>query len=869
MSEKRLLRNNRGASLVLVLVAMLFVGIIGGIVLTLTVGNSKSTKNTVDSSENFYTTESALDDFQMYIKKIATSAATQAYAETLESGTITEQNFNYQFKKQFYNVMKESADSILNKYGEEEAGKINIDPDFIINQISAGRSDVINIKLGEIQWNYDPNESAEGVKEANINNTNPIVLKNVEITLLDDKGSENKITCDVAINVNIPKTEWEDTSGEFNYDIDHYVMIAGGNIDSGAYQMAGNITGSIYTYSDLNIKTKTPKTDPSCIDSDRVNIKADAVVVGGDINVRGRLDIAPINDTSVSPTRQKKEKSESGEETTRNVGVEVWCESVKLSSIDSEVTIEKETDLNTELYFRNSIELNGKLAKFIAACDRIYGYSGKDAAATYNGSSNLLSSAIVLNGLGATLDLSASSDLKIAGTAYTALPSLEGVDPLYNYYNGEGTVDEPTDLSYYTQGESITYRALQSLYLVPGDFIKGIGHNPMKYSEYQSILKTIKNSDNTETTVLNEAYIDLAKAKDYIGKVGGSGDDEYLLKDTPVKAHIVRYMGGADSYVYIFWNFESPDKAVKYFNKITASNKKYEGLFGKQTNILKDNSGTIKLPAESNVKTAGNAIVYKTTTTDGTTTSKFDTYGSKSVSLSKYEDKYKGMKSELNENVTIQASLINSMFENKFNTNHLANKKYQDILYFGPLTSYDKDEKTQVTYKLADDCNYNPNTKYYLITGPNVQLGGLSAVHDDDPSWNVIKSIKTRDGKDVQGASLSDYSYIIITPGNVELQISGNFRGMIIAGGTITVGPNLNMECLGMLTRIPSDTGEAKPISEFKALLDIKTGVTEATPLEPDYPNNRLEAIFNVFENGGKVGGNEFVDVNIAEFLRN
>ena len=44
--------DNKGAALVMVILAMMFVGIIAAIALTLTVGNSKSTKATIDTSEN-------------------------------------------------------------------------------------------------------------------------------------------------------------------------------------------------------------------------------------------------------------------------------------------------------------------------------------------------------------------------------------------------------------------------------------------------------------------------------------------------------------------------------------------------------------------------------------------------------------------------------------------------------------------------------------------------------------------------------------------------------------------------------------------------------------------------------------------------
>ena len=52
MKRQCILKDNKGASLVMVLVAMFFVGVIAAIALTITVGNTKSTKASVDTSEN-------------------------------------------------------------------------------------------------------------------------------------------------------------------------------------------------------------------------------------------------------------------------------------------------------------------------------------------------------------------------------------------------------------------------------------------------------------------------------------------------------------------------------------------------------------------------------------------------------------------------------------------------------------------------------------------------------------------------------------------------------------------------------------------------------------------------------------------------
>ena len=859
MSGRRLMGNNKGASLVLILVAMLFVGIIGGIVLTITVGNSKSTKTTIEDSEAFYSSESVLDDFKMYIKKVATSAATQAFEETIENSTLTDDNFSYNFKKQFYYVMQDNIktasalDLSQSKYIEKVGESYEIDSDFVKNQISYGRGNSISIKIEDIEWNYDPTKT----DDVNMENKNPVKLKNVQVSFIDEYGYANKVTADVTLRVNMPKTEWEDTSGEFHEDIDHFVMMAGGDIKpETAMNMKGSIVGSIYSYGNLNIRTKSPKDSGYSSDIDPVRITSDRIIVGGDINVDGILNISPLNDTEIALVRSKPDDSGA-----RNVGTELWCENIKVLGSDSNMTVNKIADLSTELYLRKNLELNGKTSSFTASADILYGYSGDSADSYYdktkaeseNGEEkpfDLASSAIILNGLGAKLNLANVSDLQLAGTAFSVLPEISGIDILYDYYNNGGNMTPYlSKLAYYSQGESITYRALQALYLIPGEFIKGVGHNPMKKSEFDS---------------LTAGSIDMDSAKEYV-------DD--LLGDPIYKHHEVQYLDGTDSYVYLFWNFKSTADATKYFNNLLLSDK-YMSFAVKQLDILGLNEGEIILPDDSDIKAKGNAISYSSSTFSSVPLDHTLNIGTN------YLEKYFGMLFELNHSKSItnagtiteeekdSSKLFYTIFGGKTkvnSTNFLPAKSYFGKLGFGPLTSY-KLNGAQVTYEDKSTSKKLGDMNYYLVTGKNVRI---SSTYTGDV-YNVVTDANDKTWVEVRKPGAKE-TYIVITPGDVDIAYTGSFRGMILAGGDITIMGDLDMECLGMVSRIPSNTGKLENPSEFQALLSVITGVKEDNPMVPLNANNRLEAIFNVFNNSGSAGstGKEFVSVEIDEFKEN
>ena len=799
MKRQSILKDNKGASLVMVLVAMFFVGIIAAIVLTITVGNAKSTKATVDTSENFYTSESVLDDFKMFLKKVATSAATEAYGATLADFSSEPEKmlpeYKKKFKEEFIKALKnDSSTGIFDIHADgdtENLTKMILDSDFVKNQISFDRPGNITIK-------YDINTFSDA-------STEYPTLKGVEITYKDESGYESKITLNIVMRAQLPTTKTDPFLGSFDHEIDHFVMIAGGSINPSDSKIAGDFTGGIYTKGNFNVKTKTPVTDATCLDTDWVNIRAQYLLVGNDINVRGRMTVAPIADSNViykgSGTK---------------IGSEVWCDDISLLATDAIVKTDRKADpddssnyLNTDVYLKGNLELNGKSAEYAAVGGKLMAYS-EESDVTKTGEAPK-SSAIILNGLGAKLDLSQLGSLEIAGKAYTALPTLDGIDASYKFYNGE-TDTLPSGTSFYTQGESVTYRAVQSLYLIPGDYISGIGHNPMKKSEFSSITSA---SINPPKDVFGEA-----------------GTGSYLLNSNKFKSHEVRYLNG-ENYVYLFWDFKSTDAAVEYFNKVTkhgsGEDGRYYDLVLKQLGMLDLNSGYMKLP--SNTKATGNIIKYDSSNKFGKITANTSGIDDKSGDYSSYmsafdpETVFEGFKAKEDGALS-----------------HPAARSFSGTIQ-GPLTYQEKNKTMHTSDNVVGPARAK-STTYYLMTGENVTV-------------NEIKS---------------GYTYIIITPGNVTFAsgCSGDFRGMIIAGGNITLPARMNMECLGMLKYTPLINNKAKDdvdTTELQALLSVVYDDSDG-----NNGNTRLREIFGLRDTSLDIGGDydgELVKMDIEEFLRN
>ncbi len=798
MKNMMLSKNNKGASLVLVIIAMFFVGLIASIVLSITVGNAKSTRTTVESSENFYSSEGALDDLKMFLKKLATSAATDAYAATLEKVGIVS-DIEDEFEKNFREAIKKEMTQLMNDPTKIDANELTAE--FLKNYVTFDRPGDISIKF------------------SSFDSTGVPTLKGVVVTLTREDGYQSILKTDIQFNAAMPSTSWTGTADEFKYGIDHFIIISGGDIKpaSSASSIGGGYTGNIYTEGNFVVRTTSATSgDGTYTSTNPLNIRTHYLLTGKNFVVdKGVVSIAPVADKSIMDAGAIK------------LNAEVWCNNLKLG--DSRVVMNKATDpddstkyLNTQIYLRNNLELNGNSAQFKANGGGIYGYSG--ATKSYlldsagSGESTLVrknnpSSAIILNGLGARLDLSGLDELQIAGQAYTALSSIDGVNASF-----KDSTAEATNGYYFTQGESITYRALQAMYLIPGDNIKKIGHNPMKeQGEYK------KSESGSWVANITAADIDIPKSLE--GK----------LTAGVFKSHIVRYVGG-ENYVYLFWDFAKPEYAVTYFQSLI-SDARWKELSEKQADLLNQKGGYIKLPASPEIN--GNALKYESNT--------LEVVKGNSVNIGAYSGNYDGLMAKLDKSGLTGKSLLQNMFKKGLAATP-ANEVMNGGELQGPFYNYTDKEGKAVQYDEDSGAGHKnlavANRKYQLWTGPNVTLPDIE----------------------------NNVTYIIITPGNVTLPSDSvyGFRGLIIAGGEVNLPANLNMECLGMITRTPIVAGvkqAAETSTEFKYLLGVVVDDSKK-----DNPNTRLRTIFGVADTSGQGGssdGSDFVTFDMIGYELN
>ena len=829
--------NNKGAALVMVIVAMMFVGIIAAIALTLTVGNSKSTKTTIDTSENFYSSESILNDLEIYLKKLATNAATKAYADAL-TDLAPGLDVDEKFQQKFANEMKD----ILLGDGTS-TGKIsgNIDADrnfslLLLQEICYDRYDLLTKGGTDGEYTLDPSKIPINIKCGEITTTadGKVIIKDVTITLKEN-GYESTITTDITFDAAFPRTEVKGEEGEFNYPIDHYLLIAGKDIKPVGYSaspftrgsMYGDYTGNVYAYKDLIINSPSDKA---------VNLKAASVIVGKDIIVdkeytstgKGTFTLGGIsndaviyNDGASAPTG-------------------VWADNFRV--YDGNATI---TGAKTNL--GGNLELNGMTAEFTANGGELlaYSYEGDSVLTIDSGKSSPKSSAIILNGLGARLNLSSLSKLEITGTAYTAISDLGNIDKFYSAYDAPEAV---TNLNFYTQGESITYRTLQALYLVPGSCIQDVGHNPMTKSELDDVIASV-----------GELKISLP-----------NDVKDFLSTSNPFIVHYERYVGDDKDKVYILWNFNSKADAVKYLDSILTStaNQTYfsaKELGDKQMGMLGTNLGNIQLPS-SGVSLYGNAVYLE----DG----KLKYMKGNGAVSNRQDSTFNKLKSNISTSKDANSSdLVTNMFSGRLAT--YASGTQQTYNLVGPLKSNTDKEGNALTYVKQDGPKNGEILVADYTTASNNDTSLTTKYSDLSADYNYV--LVTGENINWTDAFAPNTSYIFITPGDVKITSSGYFRGMIIAGGSISLPSNLKMECLGMLSYVQKIAGVEQPqvdTTEFQALLGVQKLVEESGEWfeDPSSGNFVLRQIFGVADTsaaGGSGSGDDFVSILTSEWKRN
>lgn len=781
-------QKNSGASLVLVIVCMLFVGIIAAAVLTLTTGNIDAVKSGRDSADNFYSAETVIDEIKSYLQQKANAAATQAYAATLNDIAA---NPGIDMKTQYEKHFSDLMDAEMTKQmDEDESGSLA----WMVKSYNEGNADAfeaLGLKVSPDSFVLTIPTASDSYDATNN------IWKGISLQYTDAQDFKTSIDTDLQFGCTLPLPSWDAGDTSFGYNIDKFILIGESGITSLANSTSGSVEGSIYSGADIDLYVAS-----SALGAGEFKLDSQYIVAKGDVKVQnGKVNVYGLGTNFGTGDEQKMyldlvRKSATASVKISQPNANIWAGGISL--LNGKPVMKVSNDV-AKVYLKDDLSLDGAETSFIMNGGDFYGFStGGATVGSVDEHQN--SSAIVLNGVDSKLDLSGLDSLTLAGTAYTEVPTVSGTEGKTNMY--------------FVQGESVTFKSLQSVYLVPDKAIKGVGHNVMTATEFNTFklqgIDTAAVSSYLSGVNLNE------------GNGWRSASVTYTSSGTPTV------------YYYIFWDFASTDDAVKYFNNI--KNTDIKDVLG--TKIQMIGNGSIKLP--SNVHSKGDLIVY-----NGTTYNHIEKQWSASDAsdCSALKVNYSNITSTLDPS-QMQGE---SLFANMFASGNIDKSETERFMTLKGPANWSNEAYSYTANVLGSDGNSDgKNWNYVLVTGNDIVLKA-SGESDD----NLIRP---------------DTKYVVVSKGDVTINPGTIFNGIIIAGGEIKVGANVQLKCFGNVKRTVTnkkDTTDTKTeyISEFDALLAVSVD----GDADGENANTILRQIFGVAGNSSAGVGNSGEAADIAK----
>lgn len=524
--------NNKGSTLVMVLVLVTFVTLLSVVVTTTAMTNFKMKNINKQSTKTFYTAEDAVDEIYAALGKKSMECFNEAYTDEISSVVMTDggnsvsdnlnhnRSFRYAYAKKLleafeiaattedadYNMFYDNSEpAVMNKFTELLNSYIEDITGLKIKSVS-------NIKVTSSEKSDNPLDVAGILKNYKIS------FKNCIVEYKTEKNFQSYITFDGEIGM--PDTVLNfvglDTTGLTEFT--KYALIGSAGIEQNSG--TGTINGSAYAGKADGIKIP-----------EGASITANGTAYGSMLVCAG--------DVTLQGTNQSAEDKYSS--LTVSPNTELWTENIMVAGAFSRLTV------GGAAYVNDDLQIDGSNAS-VTLSGEYYGY-GYSAA---NSTTHNANSAILLNGRNVNLDMSGISTLVIAGRAYIDYTN-RMLSSMFEGTGIDGTITPP-----FSTGDSVGYVGAQEIYLVPTLFLedgKTFYSNPCSVADKDKAADILNTKLNSQTFFgygcLDAAapykmvemdgkvyfylnFKDAASAEEYVGLV--LNEDAYnALKDAVLK----------------------------------------------------------------------------------------------------------------------------------------------------------------------------------------------------------------------------------------------------------------------------------------------------------------------------------------------
>lgn len=746
---------NKGFSVLTVIISVAFVGTLALLVLYMALSNFNMKVSDRKGKDSFYTAERALEEICTGLQQDVGNSMSRAYIKVLEdynkvsdsSDTTLDELRQQAFEKEFLQDMKNclrKADTEWN----ETYNQGTYDLDYVRNYVDLNDSSDFNEKTESLIVT-NPSGKKPVLK---IKDEDGILLKNLKVIYVDPQGLASVIETDICLE--IPKIQFPTPSTL--PDLMNMIVVADhGIICKGETGKKNTITGSIYAGLLKN-------TDQPSNGNNRTGIL---------VRSKGSLDITS-GDKVVSAGEVY---VENGASFTSEAGVNLWAQGVRLSS--AEVNLQGTTYLSDDL----TVE-KGSGSK-VTVSGEYYGYGSPESARAENcrnwnngeglykdWADSALSSAIVINGKNTTMDLSGIRKMMVAGK---------------NYISGTGVKSMiQNNASDIMTGESLTVKGTQLAYLLPAELLNlqnstVAASNPMSYTDYL-------NSNLGE----GSAMVNMDTPVELWG--GNSLSQIGVDPENPVqKVFYNDNSSGDGGYVYFYLNFTDDSKAAAFMNQYYFSNDTVRQNMNKYLSFYFGPDAGITVNDSQNYLryvTGGNVLSYDGEKAEGSLENATDADADQK--FLQEQTNYQNSWYALNRKMITSVDLLKTEVKDEDGQAHDETDSSRGV--FDNLVN----EKGMVQYLQQND----PGDLKYQFTS-STEDGGLTAImyHNGSSSTYTDKTgravtVNGKNSKLVIDRDLAARLRLVICTGDVEIEKDVEFRGIIMAKGTITLKPGATLE---------------------------------------------------------------------------
>lgn len=845
LKNKLKLADNRGSSFVLVIVSATFLSILVSALLMGTLLAYKLRFYKLNSLNNFYEVETALDEMYAGVGAATNEHLYSAYTTTAELvvvydtkaqayTTLDNKSANELFKKLFmtgfvadtnYKSLKNVTDTLQSFISNEYDAVDN--PDGV-------RLDTSNMKLIYTDVNnktttqyYKNNGGIKTEKQSGYENdkVQSVTFKNVCVKRSVDLQGSTAGTYEQSITTDIVLTEPEynvsfDTSSVSNNTLYEYAILADMGVEVGEdndnrttdAQVKGNIyAASDYYNKDYNdvVETKVtnkyeskPSTmwgtkDSSAYSGIFVNGKNTSLTLNSDVVVCSG-SLAAYNGAEINLSGRTQTLSE------------LWADNIVIGGKDG-----GSLKASADAYIFDDTELNAEKAslKFTQGSYFGYSYNAQDTrslnylrqkgylATGYKLRSHFSDSAIIVNGKNSTLDLQELNSLYIAGKSYIEFSKIAASSVSEDDENI--TVDENADYAFttledYSTGQSLDVKTNQLMFLTQWSVV----NNTEKVDPDTGITTVTLQFPKTFEADAN--ILDLYD--DFLNDLAIEGDKGVTAIKQTVSGHDYYYLyieDGKDSS-----NVSNAEKfAEKYYKLLQDYG---DEISSKLYNVQKYEQFQVKLvlPAEGKINASGavtdqnndDSLFLRASTT---TTMDVDT-ALDNVSTGKVFTNILGNKGSDNNKKAFNDLKADAL---KLAGSETASVEEQTSTFLSYMYINMKDHLSVLNN--VDDTTKLSQNAWEIANYTSSSVGYLSSYDKDRDTYSYDYSITPLNHyvdfayvfsknlsieKTIGNATNNEAKTIVINSGDVKLQPNngdGSFQGIIIAGGNVRFDKNV------------------------------------------------------------------------------